>query len=60
LVTTGVGSLTQADISQALSAGEAAAGAYAAQGLIAGTALFLHSETRTLGTLSLVKDPDHV
>jgi uncharacterized protein len=60
LVTTGVGSLTQADISQALSAGEAAARAYAAQGLIAGAALFLHSETRTLGTLSLVKDPDHV
>ncbi len=60
LVTTGVGPLTQAGISQALSAGETAARAYAAQGLIAGTALFLHSETRTLGTLSLVKDPDHV
>ncbi|MGO4908255.1 UPF0280 family protein [Pseudorhodobacter sp. W20_MBD10_FR17] len=60
LVTTGVGMLTQAEVSQALSAGETAARAYAAQGLIAGAALFLHSETRTLGTLSLAKDPDYV
>lgn len=60
LVTTDVGALTQAEVSQALSAGETAARAYAAQGLIAGAALFLHSETRTLGTLSLAKDPDYV
>jgi ApbE superfamily uncharacterized protein (UPF0280 family) len=60
LVTTGVGTLTQADISQALRAGETAARAFAAQGLIAGAALFLHSETRTLGALSLAKDHDYV
>lgn len=60
LVTTGVGHLTQAEIAQALTAGETLARAYAAQGLIAGAALFLHAESRTLGTLSLAKDPDHV
>lgn len=60
LVTTGIGMLTQAEVSQALRAGEATARAYAAQGLIAGAALFLQSETRTLGTLRLAKDPDYV
>jgi ApbE superfamily uncharacterized protein (UPF0280 family) len=60
LVTTAVGALTPAEVSCALTAGETAARAYAARGLIAGAALFLHSETRTLGTLSLAKDPDYV
>jgi hypothetical protein len=60
LVTTGVGPLTQTEISQALNTGETAARTYAAQGLIAGAALFLHSDNRTLGTLSLAKDPAYV
>lgn len=60
LVTTGIGALTPAEVSRALTAGETTARAFAAQGLIAGAALFLHSETRTLGTLSLAKDPDYV
>ena len=60
LVTTSLGPLTQAEVALALDAGEAAARSYAAQGLIAGAALFLHSYNRTLGTLSLAKDHDHV
>jgi uncharacterized protein len=59
-VTTGVAALTRAEISRALTAGEAVARAYAAQGLIAGAALFLQSESRTLGRLGLVKDLDYV
>lgn len=60
LVTTSLGPLTQAEVALAFDAGEAAARSYAAQGLIAGAALFLHSYNRTLGTLSLAKDHDHV
>ena len=60
LVTTGLGPLTQAEVALALDAGEAAARSYAAQGLIAGATLFLHSYNRTLGTLSLAKDRIYV
>jgi ApbE superfamily uncharacterized protein (UPF0280 family) len=56
LVTTALGPLTQGEIAQALSNGEAAARAFAATGLIAGAALFLHSQCRTLGDLSLEKE----
>lgn len=60
LVTTGVAALTPSEVSQALSVGEGAAHAYAAQGLIAGAVLFLHSYSRILGSLSLVKELDYV
>lgn len=59
LVTTALGTLTDIDINQALNAGYAAAQTYADKGLIAGAALFLHSCSRTLGTLSLAKDSAH-
>ena len=60
LVTNGVGALTQAEVTEALNSGFAAAQACAARGLIAGAALFLHSQSRTLGTLSLAKDIEYV
>lgn len=60
MVTTALGPLPDADINQALSNGYAAAQSYADKGLIAGAALFLHSCSRTLGTLRLVKDPEYV
>lgn len=60
LVTTALGSLTKAETALALDKGLAAARTYSAQGLIAGAALFLHSDTRTLGTLSLAKDHHYV
>ena len=59
-VTTAVAALTPMEITTALDAGETAARAYAAQGLIAGAAIFLHSESRSLGNLSLTKDPEYV
>jgi len=60
LVTTALGLLTQSEVAAALRNGYAAAQAYAARGLIAGAALFLHSQSRTLGTLSLAKDIEYV
>ncbi|WP_022703662.1 thiamine biosynthesis protein ApbE [Pseudorhodobacter ferrugineus] len=60
LVTTAVGTLTRTEITRALNNGYAAAQTYADKGLIAGAALFLHSQSCTLGTLSLVKDPEYV
>jgi ApbE superfamily uncharacterized protein (UPF0280 family) len=60
LVTTGLGPLTQVEVSEALDNGYAAASGFAARGLIAGAALFLHSQSRTLGTLSLAKDIEYV
>lgn len=60
LVTTALGPLTYTEIAAALNNGHAAAQRYADNGLIAGAALFLHSQSRTLGTLSLVKDPEYV
>lgn len=56
LVTTALGPLSDADIALALSRGEDAALRFAAQGLIAGAALFLHSGSRTLGCLGLQKE----
>jgi ApbE superfamily uncharacterized protein (UPF0280 family) len=60
LVTTAVGALTPDEIAQALCTGEATARGFQTQGLIAGAVLFLQSHARTLGSLSLVKDPEHV
>lgn len=58
-VTTAVGPLTEAEIATALTRGEAAARTFAAQGLVADAALFLHSQSRSLGTLGLGKDLHH-
>lgn len=60
MVTTGLGPLTQAEVAEALENGYAAASGFANRGLIAGAALFLHSKSRTLGTLSLAKDIEYV
>ena len=60
LVTTALGPLKPAEVVQALTAGEACARAYAAQGLLAGAALFLHSQSRTIGCLGLEKEPAFV
>lgn len=60
LVTTAVGKLMHDEIAHALDAGEGTARRFQAQGLIAGAALFLHSHVRTLGSLSLEKDSEHV
>lgn len=60
LVTTALDHLTEAEACRALNNGYTAAQRYADKGLIAGAALFLHSYSRTLGTLSLVKEPNYV
>ncbi|MDN5786756.1 UPF0280 family protein [Pseudorhodobacter sp.] len=57
LVTTAVGPLTAAEVAQALACGEAVARDFLARGLIAGAALFLHPQSRTLGRLQLAKEP---
>lgn len=60
LVVIAVGPVSETDIALALDRGEAAAQRFAAQGLIAGAALFLHSGSRTLGCLGLQKEPAFV
>jgi ApbE superfamily uncharacterized protein (UPF0280 family) len=52
-VTTAVGPLTRTDIATALTAGEAAARRFRAQGLIEAAALFLHPDLRILGPMTL-------
>lgn len=56
LVTVGVSGLCAADIARALDAGDRAATAFRARGLIEAAALFLHPQIRTLGPLTL-KEP---
>lgn len=56
-VTTGVGPLAGSEIATALAAGADAAQSYWMRGLIAGAALFLQSQSRTLGAISLKKEP---
>ena len=58
-VTTHVPPLSPSEIAQALTAGENAALAYRARGLIVSAALFLQSQQRSLGALTL-KDPARV
>ncbi len=53
LVTIGVGHLTRAEVARALAAGAAHAQALTQRGIIAGTALFLQSEMRTVGQMPL-------
>jgi ApbE superfamily uncharacterized protein (UPF0280 family) len=60
LVTTALAPLTPTEVATALNHGETTAQRYATLGLIAGTALFLHSDTRTLGTLCLTQDLEYV
>ena len=58
LVTVGVGPLTVVEVALALDRGAAAATAFRARGLIESAALFLNSDQRILGALSL-KEPEH-
>ncbi len=59
-VTTAVGPLTPDEVAQALDAGAAHAQGLIARGLVAGAALFLHPDTRTLGQrLALTPEPCH-
>ncbi len=55
-VTTALSPLTKAEVTQALTAGEATARRFAARGLLAGAGLFLHSQSRTIGCLGLEKE----
>ncbi len=57
-VTIGVGPLTALDTARALDRGAAAAAAFRARGLIESAALFLNSDHRILGALSLM-EPEH-
>jgi uncharacterized protein len=56
LVTTGVSGLSHEEISRALSGGETAAISFRNRGLLEAAALFLHPQTRIVGTMSL-KEP---
>ena len=58
LVTVGVGNLTPDETGRALDCGLAAATAYQQRGLIEAAAIFLNSDLRTLGALTL-KEPEH-
>ena len=58
LVTVGVGPLTATEVALALDHGAAAANAFRARGLIESAALFLNSDQRILGALSLM-EPQH-
>jgi len=60
LVTTDVGRLCPEEITTALNAGETAARAFRAHGLVEAAAMFLHPEIRVLGTVPLaasLKEP---
>jgi len=59
-VTTAVGPLTPHEVARALAAGAAHAQGLIARGLVAGAALFLHPESRTLGQqMALTPEPCH-
>ena len=57
-VTVGVGSLTTAETARALDRGAAAANGFRSRGLIIAAALFLNSDLRISGALTL-KEPEH-
>ena len=58
LVTVGVGALTPAEVARALDRGAAAANGFRSRGLIIAAALFLNSDLRISGALTL-KEPEH-
>ncbi|MDT8857589.1 UPF0280 family protein [Paracoccaceae bacterium Fryx2] len=57
-VTVHVGALTAAEVAAALDRGAAHAQALLGRGIIAGAAIFLHPETRTLGRITLAATPE--